>query len=68
MIVLIVGGFSVWAPAAKSWRERPNTQTIELLAARNRVIATFLRGQVIGLFYDNEEVTTYGFAEKADSK
>lgn len=68
MIFLLVGGGSVWVRRCRHVQYVQKGKEMECLNSRQRVIATFLVANVCGYFYDNEDVTTYGFATDADKR
>lgn len=68
MIVLLSGGGSVWVREAVSYDSNAEEDTFTVFGKRRKVLATFVWSQVVGWFYDNEDVTTYGFTSRADNR
>jgi hypothetical protein len=55
--ILLIDGRVVLIPAAKNVREANRGKEIECLGPRNRVLATFTAANIVGWWYDNEDVT-----------
>jgi hypothetical protein len=65
MFVYFRNGTSVWFQDAKTYDDNPDQLLVQ--TSRGRTIATIPMGHIAFWCFDNEELTTYGFASNADA-